>query len=484
SHRLRRRLTMQKMLIGGRLVGSDEWLPVLNPYTGEPVDYVARGGAMQVDQAVALARHGAELMRDLSLTQRAAILKHVAELIRQERHALATLLTLETGKLIGESRTEVERAATVFELAAEACHHPRATQFPPESFTDGASRFGFWAREPMGVVASILAFNLPLAHAAQKAAPAIAAGNAVILKPSTEAPLTVLRLGLLLYRAGMPPEALSVLTGKGEEVGHALAAHPLVQMLTFTGSREVGLKLPVQAAAKQIETELDTVGGLIAAETSDPEQVAEVTACCGFMMAGQSPTAIQHVWAHARVYEPLARALQERLQAMRWGDPMDEATSLPPLINPDALGRVEQLVQQALHHGARAQLGAQAQPPFYLPTLLTDASNAVALHAEAVFGPVVVLHCYDSIEALLGRINQLAIGLRLSIFTRDIVEAFEIARRARALSVHVNDAPALPIDPVARGDMQEHHMCFEDMLQRIERLSQPKYIGFGKMTLS
>lgn len=474
---------MQKMLIGGHLVGADEWLPVRNPYTGEPVDFVARGGAMQVDQAVALARHGAEQMRELSLAQRAAILKHAAELIRQERQSLATLLTLETGKLIGESRIEVERAALVFDLGAEACHHPRATQFPPESFTDGASRFGFWAREPMGVVASILAFNLPLAHAAQKAAPAIAAGNAIILKPSTEAPLTVLRLGLLLYRAGMPPEALSILTGRGEEVGHALAAHPLVQMLTFTGSREVGLKLPVQAGTKQIETELDTIGGLIAAESCDPEQVAEVVACCGFMMAGQTPTAIQHVWAHTHVFEPLTHALQQRLETMRCGDPMDEATSLPPLIHPNALARVEHLVQQSLSAGARALLGAKSEPPFYLPTLLTDASDAIALNAEAVFGPVVVLHRFDSLEALLGRINSLTIGLRLAIFTRDITEAFEVARRARALSVHVNDAPAVPIDPIIRGDMQEHHMCFEDMLQRIERLSQRKYIGFGKMTL-
>ncbi len=475
---------MQKMLIGGHLIGADEWLPVLNPYTGEPVDYVARGGAVHVDQAVALARHGAEKMRETSLAQRAAILKHVAELIRQERHSLATLLTQETGKLIGESRIEVERAATVFELAAEACHHPRATQFPPESFMDGASRFGFWAREPRGVVASILAFNLPLAHAAQKAAPAIAAGNAVILKPSTEAPLTVLRLGLLLYRAGMPPEALSILTGKGEEVGHALAAHPLVQTLTFTGSREVGLKLPVQAAAKQIETELDAVGALIATETADPEQVAQVAAQSGFMMAGQSPTAIQFIWAHTRVFQPTLDALRQCLEGLHCGDPMHETTSLPPLIHRQAVERVDRLVRQAIALGASAPLGAQAQPPFYLPTILTDVPDAAALNAEAVFGPVVLLHAYEDIQSLLRRISSMTIGLRLALFTRDIAEAFEIARRARALSVHINDSPALPIDPAVRGDMQEYHMCFEDMLQRIERLSQPKYVGFGAMSLS
>lgn len=474
---------MQKMLIGGHLVGAEEWLEVLNPYTGEPVDHVARGGAVHVDQAVALARHGAEKMREMSLSQRAAILKHVAELIRQERQSLATLLTLETGKLIGESRIEVERAAMMFELAAEACHHPRATQFPPESFTDGASRFGFWAREPMGVVASILAFNLPLAHAAQKTAPAIAAGNAIILKPSTEAPLTVLRLGLLLYRAGMPPEALSILTGKGEELGHALAAHPLIQTLIFTGSREVGLNLPVHAGAKRIEMELDTLGGLIAAETADPEQVAEVVACCGFMMAGQSSSSIQHVWVQERIFEAFKEALLQRIAALRCGDPMDEQTSLPPLIHPRALERVERWVQDALQKGAKPLTGAQASPPFYLPSVLVETPPHCTLYTEAVFGPVVLLHPYTSLAELLPQINRFSIGLRLAIYTRDIAEAFEFARHARALSVHVNDSPALPIDPVIRGDMQEHHMCFEDMLQRIERLSQAKYIGFGRMAL-
>jgi glyceraldehyde-3-phosphate dehydrogenase (NADP+) len=474
---------MQKMLIGGHLVGAEEWLAVLNPYTGEPVDHVARGSAAHVDQAVALARHGAEKMREMPLSQRAAILRHVAELIRQERGALATLLTQETGKLIGESRIEVERAAMVFELAAEACHHPRATQFPPESFTDGASRFGFWAREPLGVVASILAFNLPLAHAAQKAAPAIAAGNAVILKPSTEAPLTVLRLGLLLYRAGMPPEALSILTGKGEELGHALAAHPLVQMLTFTGSREVGLSLPIHAGAKRIEMELDTLGVLVACATADPEQVAETVACCGFMMAGQSATSIQHVWAHQSLLEPLANALIERVARLHTGDPMDESVSLPPLIHPRALERVAQWVDDALQRGARALTGAKAELPFYLPTVLTDVPPASPLYAEAVFGPVVILHAYETPDELLRQLNCFSIGVRLAVYTRDIAEAFELARHARALSVHINDTPTLPIDPVVRGDMQEHHMCFEDMLQRIERLSQPKYVGFGKMAL-
>jgi len=474
---------MQKMLIGGHLVGADEWLAVLNPYTGEPVDHVARGGAMHVDQAVALARHGAEKMREMSLSQRAAILRHVAALIRQERDALATLLTQETGKLIGESRVEVERAAMVFALAAEACHHPRAAQFPPESFTDGASRFGFWAREPLGVVASILAFNLPLAHAAQKTAPAIAAGNAVILKPSTEAPLTVLRLGLLLYRAGVPPEALSILTGKGEELGHALAAHPLVQMLTFTGSREVGLNLPVHAGAKHIEMEIDTLGVLVACPTADAEQVAEVIACCGFAMAGQSATSIQHVWAHRSLFEPLAEALTARVARLRSGNPMDESVSLAPLIHPRALARVTQWVDEAVRHGARVRWGATAESPFYAPTVLTDVPPTCALYTEAVFGPVVVLHAFETLTELLAQLNRFLLGVRLAVYTRDIVEAFEIARYARTLSVHINDAPTLPMDLIMRGDLQEHHMCFEDILQRIERLSQPKYVGFGRMSL-
>jgi glyceraldehyde-3-phosphate dehydrogenase (NADP+) len=360
---------------------------------------------------------------------------------------LATLLTQETGKLIGESRIEVERAAMVFELAAEACHHPRATQFPPESFTDGASRFGFWAREPLGVVVSILAFNLPLAHAAQKAAPAIAAGNAVILKPSTEAPLTVLRLGLLLYRAGMPPEALSILTGRGEELGHALAAHPLVQMLTFTGSREVGLSLPVHAGAKRIEMELDTIGVLVACPSADPEQVADEVACCGFMMAGQSATSIQHVWAHQSLFEPLANALRERVARLRWGDPMDEKTSrLPPLIHPHALQRVAQWVDDALQRGARAFLtGAKAEPPFYLPTVLTEVPPASTLHSPRRCSvPSSALHAYETPHELLQSpqplLDRRAVGGLHARYCRSVRTCPPRPRPQRAYQRHAHPA--------------------------------------------
>jgi len=281
----------------------------------------------------------------------------------------------------------------------------------------------------------------------------------------------------------MPPEALSILTGKGEELGHALAAHPLVQMLTFTGSREVGLSLPVHAGAKRIEMELDTIGVLVACPSADPEQVADEVACCGFMMAGQSATSIQHVWAHQSLFEPLANALRERVVRLRWGDPMDENTSLAPLIHPHALERVARWVDDAILHGACVLAGAKAEPPFYLPTILTEVPPTCTLHSEAVFGPIVALHAYETPHELLQHLNRFSIGVRLAVYTRDIAEAFELARHARALSVHINDTPTLPIDPIVRGDMQEHHMCFEDMLQRIERLSQPKYVGFGRMAL-
>ncbi len=474
---------MQKMLIGGHLVGADSWVEVLDPYTQQPLDHVARGGAEHVDQAVRLAQLGAKQMRSLSLAQRAHILRQVAHLMAQERGALASLLVQETGKLVSEARIEVERAITIFELAAEACHHPRATQFPPESFTDGASRFGFWAREPLGVVSAILAFNLPLAHAAQKVAPAIAAGNAIILKPSREAPLTCLRLGLLLHRAGLPPEALSILTGIGEEIGHALACHPGVDLLNFTGSREVGLTLSATAGSKRIELELDAVGVVLLTESGDIGFATDVIAHHGFMMGGQSATAIQHVWLPARRFEQTLAELIPKVESLKIGNPMDEETTLAPLINPQAVQRVAHWVEEAVAKGAKVLTGGHAEPPFYLPTLITDLAPDTRLYREAVFGPVIALHRYENLEQVVHTLNRLPLEHRLSVFTREIAEAFEIARHSQALSVHINDSPALPIDPIIRGDLQEHHMCLEDMLQRIERVSRPKYIGFGAMRL-
>ncbi len=474
-------IAMQKMLIGGHLVGVDQWLEVLDPYSAEPLDHVARGTAQHVDQAVALARLGADQMRAMPLSQREHILRQVAHLIGQEREALSTLLVRETGKRILEARAEVERTITLFELAAEACHHPRATHFSPESFSDGISRFGFWAREPRGVVASILAFNLPLVSAAQKTAPAIAAGNAVILKPATDAPLTCLRLGLLLYRAGLPTEALSILTGRGDEIGQALAKHPDVDMLTFTGSREVGLKLPPNAGSKQISMELESVGAVVLTESADYERVAEKVACCGFMMAGQSATAVQHVWVPTNVRQAFLEHLIPRVESLVMGDPMDETTTLGPLINPQAIERVNQWVQEAIDKGAHVLTGAKAEPPFYHPTVLENVPTDCTLYRDAVFGPVVLIHTYESLFKLVSVLNAMEPGLHLGVFTRDLHEAFDMARRVRALSVHINEVPLSPTDPLIKGDLQEHHMCLEDMRSRIEQMSLPKYVVFSAM---
>ncbi|GBC93836.1 Succinate-semialdehyde dehydrogenase [NADP(+)] GabD [bacterium HR15] len=467
------------MLIGGHLIGSDHWLEVYDPYRGEVIDHVARGGAPHVDQAVKLARHGAEQMRMMPLAQRAAILRQTANLLRQEFQSLAALLVQETGKRISEARAEVDRAITLFELASEACLHPRAYQFPPESFTDGASRFGFWGREPAGIIGAILAFNLPLAHAAQKVAPALAAGNAVILKPSREAPLTCLRLGLLLYRAGVPPEALSIITGIGEEVGQAMAAEPEIDMLVFTGSREVGQMLATLSGAKRIEMELDAMSALVITPSADPRAMAELITCCGFTLSGQTPTAIQHVLVHERVHDALLEHLVPMLESLQPGDPLEESTTLAPLINPQALQRVEEWVQEAVQGGAKVLTGGRSQSPFYLPTLLQDVPVEVRLYREAVFGPVVILQSFRTLDEAIAQLNDFDIDLHTAIYTCELEEAFAFARGVRAVSVHINDSPALHLDPIVRRDLQEHHMCFEDMLQRIERMSIPKYVGFG-----
>jgi glyceraldehyde-3-phosphate dehydrogenase (NADP+) len=470
---------MQKMLIGGHLIGADQWLEVVAPYRGEVIDHVARGGAPHVDQAVKLARYGAQQMREMALPLRAHILRQVAQLLRQELPSLAALLVQETGKRISEARAEVERAITLFELASEACMHPRAYQFPPESFTDGASRFGFWGREPMGIVGVILPFNLPLTHAAQKVAPALAAGNAVILKPASDAPLTVLRLGLLLYRAGVPTEALSVLTGAGEEIGRALAAEPELDLLMFTGSREVGQTLATIGGAKRVEMELDALSALVITPTADPEAMAELISGCGFTLSGQTPTAIQHVFVHETLHEPLLQHLVPRVEALQPGDPLEESTTLAPLINERAIQRIEEWVQEAVQSGATPLTGARSQPPFYLPTLLQNVPPDLRLYREPVFGPVVLIHPYRTLDEVIERLNEFDIDLHTAIYTRELGEAFTFARSVRAVSVHINDAPALHLDPIVRRDLQEHHMCYEDMLQRIERMSVPKYVGFG-----
>lgn len=474
---------MQKLWIAGHQVSTDDGFDVLNPYNGHVIDRVARGRKTHIEQAVEAALEGAKQMRDMPLYRRAAILNEVARLIELEREALAYLLAQEVGKTIREARLEVVRTAGIFRLAAEECKHLHGEQVPFEAVPTGAVRFGFWVREPVGIVGAITPFNVPLALSAHKVAPALATGNAVILKPAEQSPLANLHLVQLLYRAGTPPEALSAITGYGEEAGLPLVQHPRVRYISFTGSRSVGLTLPQFAGTKKLTLELGGNGAVIVAPSANVEAAAHAIVRGGYLLAGQLCISVQRVYVHHSLKKSLQETLLPLIEAIRMGDPTDDTTDMGPLIDYPALQRVDQWVQEAVAGGAKVLVGGKASPPFYEPTLLTNVPSESKLCCEEAFGPVVVLDTYDGIDEAIRKVNSTPYGLHMGIFTNDLQEAFHAAREIEAGGVMINDAPTFRSDLMPYGGMKESGLAREGIRWAMEHMTDPKVVCFNGIRL-
>lgn len=474
---------MQKMWIAGQMVGADEVFEVSNPFSGDVIEVVARGSAQHAQWAVDAAVKGAQAMREMPVYRRAAILNEVARLIEQESEALASLLTRENGKTIRDSRTEVARAASIFRLAAEECKYLTGEQVPFEAAANGEGRFGFWVHEPVGVVAAITPFNVPLALAAHKVAPALAAGNAVVLKPAEQTPLTSLHLAQLLYRAGVPVEAVSVITGFGEEVGQPLIENPAVNYVSFTGSRAVGQQLPKWAGAKKITLELGGNAAVIVTPTANLEEAAKAIVLGGYRLAGQLCISVQRVLAHESIQLALTEQVAAQVETLKVGDPMDEATDVGPVIDYDALQRITEWVKEAVSAGAKPVVGARSQPPFYLPTLLTETPPNARLNCEEVFGPVVSVQAYSDFEDAIAQANSTVYGLQMGIFTNDLQEAFRAARELQAGGVMINDSSAYRSDLMPYGGVKESGLSREGIRWAMEHMTNPKVVCFNGIRL-
>ena len=275
------------MIIGGRSAGGDERIDVRNPFDGSVVDTVPAATDEEVRLALDAAEEGAKAMRTLARVERSAVLARASDRLAAGSEELARLIASESGKTVREARGEVGRAVQTFRVASEEARRLAGEVVPFDGAPTGKDRFGFYLRVPLGIVVANTPFNFPLNLAAHKVAPAIAAGNAVILKPATATPLTGIALGEVLLEAGLPPEALSVLTGSGSTVGMALVTDPRPRMVTFTGSPEVGKAIVAAAGLKKTAMELGSNAAVIVTEHCDVEAAAERCARAAFSLAGQ-----------------------------------------------------------------------------------------------------------------------------------------------------------------------------------------------------
>jgi succinate-semialdehyde dehydrogenase / glutarate-semialdehyde dehydrogenase len=467
-----------RALIGGDWVNGSSSFDVRSPSTGAVLASVADCGEDEARTAADVASRTFDSWRRTTAYDRAVVLRRWYELILGAQDELARLMALEMGKPIGEARGEVRYAAGFVEFFAEEAKRVYGdtvpSQFPHKRL--------FALRQPVGPVYAITPWNFPAAMVTRKAAPALAAGCTVILKPAEQSPLTSLRLAELWLEAGAPPGTLQVLTCSDPvPPSRVIIADPRVRKLSFTGSTEVGMRLYAQAAAtmKRLSLELGGNAPFLIFEDADiPAAVREVLAS-KFRNAGQTCVCTNRVYVQQRVHDEFVERFTDAVRALRVGDPLDEATQIGPLVDRDVLAKVEAHVADATSKGARVVVGgANGNGTWYAPTVLTDIRPGMRILQEETFGPVAPVIPFATEGEALRQANDTVAGLAAYLWTRDLSRAFRVAEELQFGIIGVNDGlPATPQAPF--GGVKYSGIGREGGVWGIEEYLDVKYVAIS-----
>lgn len=469
------------IVLAGRPVRSAQEMLVTCPYDDAPVGRTWQAGPAELEEATVAAVAAAGAMRDLPAFRRAEILRQVAARLRAERDEVGRVLAGEVGKAIRDALTEVDRAVMTFEIAAEEARRLGGEVIPLDLAPHGVGRLALTRRFPVGPVAAISPFNFPLNLSAHKLAPAIAAGNPVVLKPATKTPLSALRLGHYLAEAGVPEGAVSVLPLPRAH-GDRMVTDDRFKVLTFTGSAAVGWDLKARAGKKRVILELGGNAGVIVDETADLEAAAERVSVGGFALAGQSCISVQRVFVHETVFDRFAAALVARVERLRVGDPLDPQTQVGPMIDRGEVARIEAWVAEAVAAGGRVLTGGRrlSPPSLYAPTVLADVPERARVCAEEVFAPLVVLARFRTFDEAVAAVNRSVFGLQAGVFTRDLERALAAFDRIETGGVIVNDVPTWRIDHMPYGGVKDSGLGREGPRYAIEEMTELKLLVINR----
>jgi acyl-CoA reductase-like NAD-dependent aldehyde dehydrogenase len=455
-------------------------ITVLNPYDGREVGSVPNMPPDQVQTLLQTASDGARTCRALSRHERSRVLDTCATLVEQDSAAFAALIVAETGKTIRQATKEVARCVNTLRLSADEARRNVGEVIPFDAYAGSENRQGWFTREPLGVIVAITPYNDPLNLAAHKLGPAIAGGNAVILKPSELAPLSALRLVTCLEDAGLPLGVVSVATG-GAALGELLVSAREVRMVSFTGGFVTGEKIARAAGLKKLAMDLGGNAPVIVMGDCDLDDA--VTSCISgsYWAAGQNCIGTQRLLVHASIYEAFKKRFVEGTQALKVGNPALTETDVGPMISTVAASRAKALVDEALSSGATLLCGHLLDETLYTPTVLEGVNFECALWQNEIFGPVVVLQKVDSLSEALSLANEPAYSLHAGIFTSDLHAALDAAQVLEAGGVMINDSSDYRFDAMPFGGFKYGSLGREGVRFAYEEMTQPKVVCIRRL---
>ncbi|MEO5333474.1 MAG: aldehyde dehydrogenase family protein [Magnetococcus sp. YQC-5] len=449
----------RKAYLAGKWVDTHESLEVINPYSGQLVATVTQCGPREIDEALDKAEGALRETRRMEPWQRARALSFIRDRLVERREEFARVLSQENGKTIAESRLELDRSAATFDIAVG-----EATRVYGEAYDLGINAMGAGRRAlvrhyPVGVVAGVAPFNFPLNLAIHKIAPAMATGCPMVLKPASKTPLTALMLAGIIQESGWPLEAFSVLPCN-RSAGQVLVEDDRVKLLTFTGSPDVGWTMKQQAGRKKVVLELGGNAGLIVdRDVRDWNWLINRAVMGAFYQCGQVCISVQRIFLHQEIIGEFRARFKKAARNLRLGDPLEESTTLGPMIDRGNRERLQTWIQEAMDQGARLVTGNESpdlgQGNCLTATILEEVDSSCRVMAEEAFGPVVVLTPVESMDEAFQRVNDSRFGLQCGIFTNDFGTVMKAFDELEVGGVIHNDVPSLRIDSMPYGGVKD-----------------------------
>ena len=466
------------MLINGKHISSDDVEDVINPYDGKVIDTIPIAHRQDAELAIESANNAKDSLREMSAFKISNKLFNVVEKLKEKRLEFAESLTLEVGKPINESLLEVDRSIETLKLSAEEAKRIYGESVPLDAGMGGKGFFAFTQKEPLGVVAAITPFNYPLNLTIHKIAPAIACKNTVIVKPPTEAPLTVMKFCDLLDEE-FPDGVVNVILGYGSEVGDHLVISPDVNKISFTGSVTTGLMISQKAGMKKVTLELGGNDPTVILEDADLDKAVKGIINGAFLNAGQVCMGVKRVIVEDEIADEFAEKLVEATQKLVMGNPMDSKTTLGTLISEKAAIQVEETVNNAVREGAKILTGGNRDGAFYEATVIDNVAPDMDLVENETFGPVAPIIRVKNIDEAIEVANDTEYGLQAGVFTADYASAMRCAQEIEAGTVFINKQSTFRTDNMPFGGFKNSGIGKEGIKYAVDEMTKTKLIGLN-----
>jgi len=470
-------LTEVRLLIGGQWCDGAECADVLDKYRLVPYARLHVPSTEQVRKAVAAAQSAYE-RSTLTAYDRGAILDRAADLIESRSEHFIEVIRTEAGFALTDSQGELKRCVQTFRLSAEEARRLVGEMVPLEGAPQQGGRIGFTIPVPLGVVCAITPFNAPVNTVAHKVAPAIAAGNAVIVKPSSSTPNTTNLIAQALMDAGLPQGLISVLHG-GAKVAHALIDEPAIRFFAFTGSTEVGRDIQQRAGLRRTQMELGSIAFTVVCADANLDAALPKIVGAAYRKAGQVCTSIQNLLVERSRIEEVQARLVAAVKALPYGDPHDAKTQVGPVINVINAQRIDNWVQNAAKRGARVLAGGRLEGAMLPPTLLTDVPRECEVSCQEVFGPVMSIEAFDNTDEAIARVNSTPYGLATGFFTNRLDFAMRAVRKLHVGGVHINETSSSRVDLMPYGGTKDSGFGREGPRYAIHEMCEMRMVSLS-----